>query len=53
MSRTVKYKRSGKYAGVCHSRIGFWAGPGQFIGMSFAWRDRQLIGLKMAMLINI
>lgn len=32
MSRTIKYKRSGKYAGVCHSRIGFWAGPGQFIG---------------------
>ena len=32
MSRTVKYRRSGKYAGVCHSRIGFWAGPGQFVG---------------------
>jgi len=32
MSRTIKYKRSGKYAGVCHNRIGFWAGPGQFIG---------------------
>ena len=32
MSRTIKYKRSGKYAGVCHNRIGVWAGPGQFIG---------------------
>eukprot|EP00795_Rhopilema_esculentum_P004379 gene4379-20601_t len=32
MSRTAKHKRTGRYAGVCHSRNGFWAGPGQFVG---------------------
>eukprot|EP00112_Aurelia_sp_Birch-Aquarium-sp1_P016710 Seg381.27 transcript_id=Seg381.27/GoldUCD/mRNA.D3Y31 product="Anti-sigma-I factor RsgI6" protein_id=Seg381.27/GoldUCD/D3Y31 len=32
MIRTSKYTRTGKFAGVCHSRVGSWAGPGQFVG---------------------
>lgn len=39
MIRTSKYTRTGKFAGVCHSRVGSWAGPGQFVGelMRLPW----------------
>ena len=51
MIRTSKYRRTGKFAGVCHSRIGFWAGPGQFVGELIRFHGLCFIFEQLSLLI--